>query len=92
MRFVGQFFLPLLNYVQASQACAIVDPIAAQSWRNLTGSGNGVVFLPFEPAMEFAVDLITPVVRTRSKLAEFFEARLTEALEELEQKAGIAAK
>lgn len=84
-RFVGQFFLPVLHFVQLSKACAVVDPIAMGSWRRSHDADDGVVFLPFEPSMSFDVDVLTPTFRTKSKVAEFFEARLLDALEELEQ-------
>lgn len=85
IRFVGQFFLPLLTYVQRAQACAIVDPIAMVSWKRSQLRQEDVVFLPFEPELAFGVDIITPKVRARSKVAMLFETRLLEILEELEQ-------
>ena len=86
-RFVGQFFLPLLNYVRMGLAIAVVDPIAQESWVRSQVNNEDIRFLPFEPKLDFNVDLLTPSIRTSSKLAKHFEACLTAELEDLQNRA-----
>lgn len=85
-RFVGQFFLPLLNYVRMGLAIAIVDPIAMGSWMRSQTRPEEIRFLPFEPQLDFNVDLISPSVRISSTLAKRFETCLLEEFEEIQQR------
>lgn len=76
IRFVGQFFLPLLTYVQVGYAIALVDPLIAQSWKLSSPDPDSVVFRPFEPVVEFEVDVLRPAYRPESLLAKSFAERL----------------
>lgn len=78
VRFVGQFFHPLLTYVEQEFACAIIDPLTAESWLSRSAKRESIVFRPFEPAIEFGIDLLTPAYRPASILAASFAERLIE--------------
>lgn len=83
VRFVGQFFLPLLAYVQRGLAAAIVDPLTAESWQSSTARPDEIVFRPFAPAIPFEVDLLTPAYRPESLLAGAFVERMIASLNRL---------
>ncbi|MEM1298382.1 MAG: LysR family transcriptional regulator [Pseudomonadota bacterium] len=87
-KFEGQFFLHLLPYVAGGFACALVDPIAQNSWVQSQVSAAAVRFIPIVPRMTFAVDLITPITETPSSLSTFFKERLVESLVTLEGQIG----
>lgn len=82
-KFEGQFFFHLLPYVAGGFACALVDPIAQNSWLSSQANAGDIRFVPIVPKLNFSVDLITPVTLTRSSLSTFFEERLVEALSAL---------
>ena len=85
-RFEGQFFLHLLQYVLGGHACALIDPIAMDSWKRTQKNSGAVRFLPVVPKFFFTVDLITPKAQTRSQISRFFEACMVEALTALSGK------
>lgn len=82
LRFIGQFFLPLLTYVEAGHAGLILDPLTAESWRVSARNPESIVFRKFEPAVIFEVDVLTPGYRPQSLLAEAFADRLTRFFEQ----------
>ena len=43
IRHMAQYFLPLLNFVEQGLACAIVDPISAESWRVFKGESRSCI-------------------------------------------------
>ncbi|MEM8698126.1 MAG: LysR substrate-binding domain-containing protein [Pseudomonadota bacterium] len=81
-RFIGQFFLPLLTYVEAGFAAAIIDPLTAEAWQNSAANPERVVFRTFEPALPFEVDILIPTYRPQSLLAQSFSERLQHHLAE----------
>lgn len=87
VRFVGQFFLPLLTYVQSGYAAAIVDPLTAESWRSSTTAPEEIVFRPFAPVVVFEADILTPAYRPDSLLAQAFSSRLESLLQSISRSA-----
>ncbi len=85
-RFQGQVCLHLLNYVLEGHACALVDPIAIESWQRIYRDPGAIVFLPLTPRLSFDVDLMTPKARTASCLAQEFELRMSAALSDIERR------
>lgn len=79
-RFQTQYFHPLLNFVEAGLACAVIDPLSADSYRLSRGGEAGVLFRPFLPAVLFTVAIVTPVHRPLSGLARSFAKALGEEL------------
>ncbi|MEL6478331.1 MAG: LysR substrate-binding domain-containing protein [Pseudomonadota bacterium] len=80
VRFIGQFFLPLMTYVQAGFAAAIIDPLTAEAWQSSAVDTDRVAFVRFAPAIAFEVDLLSPTYRPQSLLARAFGARLHDHL------------
>ena len=81
IRYMTQYFLPLLTYVEQGLACAVVDPITAESYRLLKDGRSRLQFKPIEPPVYFRVVLITPKHRPSSVIATHFVERLKAALE-----------
>lgn len=77
VRFVTQYFIPLLTYVERGQASAIVDPLTIETYRRFRGDSGNVVFVPFKPVIDFSVAMLTPAYRPSSLLASAFAERLT---------------
>ncbi|MEM1277150.1 MAG: LysR substrate-binding domain-containing protein [Pseudomonadota bacterium] len=76
VRFIGQFFMPLLTYVQAGFAAAVIDPLTAEAWEDTALHQNSVTFRPFCPVVAFKVDILTPTYRPASLLTQAFSERL----------------
>ncbi|MEM9046665.1 MAG: LysR family transcriptional regulator [Pseudomonadota bacterium] len=76
VRFIGQFFMPLLTYVEAGFAAAIIDPLTAEAWQKSADRADKVIFRPFEPAIDFKVDILNPIYRPASLLTKAFRSRL----------------
>ena len=72
VRVDAQYFLPLFNFVEAEQICAIVDPLSAKSYLLQKGQKLGVKFVKFEPTVPFGYALVTPSRRPPSLLAKTF--------------------
>ncbi|MEM7633940.1 MAG: LysR family transcriptional regulator [Pseudomonadota bacterium] len=71
--FATQYFIPLLTYVENGLACAVVDPVTAQSYRLYrSGQTAGVVFKPFHPEIVFELAILRPNHRPVSLLARDF--------------------
>ncbi|MEM7508745.1 MAG: LysR substrate-binding domain-containing protein [Pseudomonadota bacterium] len=83
VRFVGQFFVPLLVYVERGLACALVDPLTAESWQRMAADPALIRFLPFSPPVGFGVDLLTPAYRPSSLVAKSFAGRLVRLMTDL---------
>lgn len=82
--FSTQSFIPVLTYVEKSLACAIVDPIAAESYRlSRANSDRKIVFKPLETPILFELAIIRPAHRPISLLAGDFYKNMTEQLKEL---------
>lgn len=81
VRFVAQYFLPLLTFVERGVSCAFVDPLTADIWRRSRPQTRlSMLFLPFEPAINFTVALLTPTYRPASMLSNAFKDHVVEAL------------
>jgi len=72
VRYTAQYFIPLLNYVEAGLACAIVDPLAAESYRLYKDCNQTICFRPIQPSIHFDVAVILPAFRPASTIAKFF--------------------
>ena len=73
VRFETQYFLPLLTYVEANQAFAIVDTLSAESYLQYRGTQEcGVVFRRFEPQIPLYFASLLPAHRAQSLLATAF--------------------
>ncbi|MFC3569346.1 LysR substrate-binding domain-containing protein [Paracoccus simplex] len=71
-RFETQYFYPLLSFVEAGLACAVIDPLSAESYRLSRGDAGRVTFRPFRPAVPFTAAVVMPQHRPLSKLAQAF--------------------
>ena len=81
VRYVMQYFLPLLTYVERGLAYALVDPLTEDSWRRCRPqTHHSVVFLPFNPTITFNLALLTPTYRPASILSSAFKDHLVEEL------------
>ena len=80
LRFETQYFLPLFTYVESGLACAVVDPLSAESYKLYRGNEQGVVFLPFEPQVQLLATIMTPAHRPQSILAQAFTEVLREEI------------
>ena len=77
--FSTQYFIPLLTYVENGLACAVVDPVTAESYRLYrSGQSAGVVFKPFQPRIVFDLAILRPNHRPISLLAKDFADTLIE--------------
>ncbi len=77
--FSTQYFIPLLTYVENGLACAVVDPVTAESYRLYrSGQSAGVVFKPFHPDIVFDLAILRPNHRPISLLAKDFAGTLIE--------------
>lgn len=83
IRYMTQYFLPLLTYVEQGLACAVVDPITAESYRIYKEGRMRLHFKRLDPAVYFRVVLITPKHRPSSIIAKHFAERLKTALESI---------
>lgn len=73
VRVDAQYFLPLFNFVEAEQICAIVDPLSAKSYLLQKGREQPrIKFVKFEPTVPFGYALVTPSRRPPSLLAKAF--------------------
>ena len=79
--YMTQYFLSLLNYVERGLACAIVDPITAESHRLYKRGPPKLHFRRLDPAVYFRIALLTPRHRPHSIVARHFTSVLKEALE-----------
>ncbi|WP_419905419.1 LysR family transcriptional regulator [Kiloniella sp.] len=75
IRYDAQYFLPLLNFVEAGQACAIVDPLSAESYRIYARDQKLIKFIPFLPALPLTYACLTPAHRPMSAIAKTFLSR-----------------
>ena len=83
IRYMTQYFLSLLTYVEQGLACAVVDPITAESYRLYKEGLSRLHFKPLEPPVYFRIVLITPKHRPSSVIAHHFTERLKTALESI---------
>lgn len=79
-RFETQYFFPQLTFVENGLACAIIDPITVETYRNNCAKQASVVFLPFRPDITFSITIVTPSHMPLSTLATTFVAHLRKAL------------
>lgn len=78
-RFETQYFFPLLAFVEAGLACAIVDPLTAESYRRSKGTEGLIVFKRFLPAIPFSIAILKPQHRPVARLSlAFIEALRTD--------------
>lgn len=82
-RFMTQNFISLMTFVEKGLACAIVDPVTAESYRLYRGGKLGVDFRPLEPGISFDIALLTPTHRPSSHIANYFREKVAEELERL---------
>ena len=71
-RFEMQFYIPMFMLIEHGLACAIVDPMSAESYRIYRPENGGVVFKPFKPVVSGEIVLVTPAHRPASVLAKEF--------------------
>ena len=83
--FATQTFITLLAYVESSLACAIVDPIAAESYRLSRGNGEQkIVFRPLAFPIMFELAIIRPAHRPISLLSSDFYKTMVSHLKQLQ--------
>ena len=81
IRYMTQYFLSLLNYVEQGLACAVVDPISAESYRLYKEGALRLHFKRLEPAVYFRMAMLTPKHRPCSMIAKHFARGLKVNLE-----------
>ena len=74
VRFTTQYFMPLLEFVAAGQACVILDKLSARSYSIMQqrATHERVVFRPFSPATTYGCSILTPPHLPISIVAEEF--------------------
>jgi DNA-binding transcriptional LysR family regulator len=80
-RFETQYFYPLLSFVEAGLACAVIDQLTAESYRMGNPESPQVVFRPFAPVVPFSVAIVSPKHRPLSRISQDFTTRLKEELQ-----------
>lgn len=80
VRFMTQYFLQQLAFVEKGNAYAIIDPLTMASYELTHRASPAIVFRPFIPAVEFGLILAQPNYRPVSKLAEAFTNALVARL------------
>lgn len=78
LRFVTQYFIPLLTYVERGMAHSIVDPLTKEAHRLYRGDSNRIAFRRFEPAIEFSIAVLMPKYKPASLLALAFSELLAQ--------------
>jgi len=87
VRFETQYFLPLLTYVEANQAFAIVDTLSAESYLRFRGVQQcGVVFRRFEPEIPLHFASLLPAHRAQSLLAAAFATLWTSEVDQINKR------
>lgn len=86
-RYEAQYFFPLLSFVSAGLACAIVDPLTQESYRLMQTTQAKVVFRPFRPNLPLVFSVVTPRHRQLPRLALLFAELLKAEL--MKQKQGL---
>ncbi len=76
VRFETQHFLPLFTFVERGLACALVDPLSAESYRLYRREDQRIAFRPFEPNVEIVASIMTPAHQPLSTLARAFVEEL----------------
>lgn len=76
IKYTARYFIPLLTYVERKMACAIVDPIAMESYRLYRGEAGMLVFKPFKPDIKYFISILTPAYRPPSLLVQSLTERL----------------
>lgn len=71
-RYEAQYFFPLLSFVSAGLACAIVDPLTQESYRLTQPAHPNVIFRPFRPILPLVFSVVTPRHRQLPRLALLF--------------------
>ena len=85
IRYMTQYFLSLLNYVEQGLACAIVDPISVESYRLYKDDSSKLDFRLLDPPVYFRIALLTPRHRPRSIVARHFTRILKSTLETIRE-------
>lgn len=75
-QYEAQYFFPLLSFVQAGLACAMVDPLTQESYRRTNPAEEMVVFRPFRPSISLTISVVTPRHRQLPQLAILFAEML----------------
>lgn len=75
-----QYFYPLLSFVEAGLACALIDPLTAESYRLSRKDESRIVFRPFSPAIPYITAITLPQHRPLSKLSTDFAKFLRDDL------------
>lgn len=83
IRFDAQYFLPLLNFIESGQACAIVDPLSAESYRMYARDTNLIRFIPFRPKIPLTYACLTPAHRPMSTIAKAFMSKWNEEVRKI---------
>lgn len=83
-RFETRYFIPLLTFVERNLGYAIVDPLTVDSYRLYCKNMGSIVFLPFNPAINYSVSIVTPSHRPLSTLVNSFITYLKSELQALQ--------
>ena len=74
VRFTAEYFMPLLEFVVAGQACVILDKLSARSYELIQqrATKKTIVFRPFAPATIYGCSILTPPHLPISLVSEEF--------------------
>ena len=87
-RFEVQYFYPLLSFVEAGLACALVDPLSVESYRLSRNDVSRIVFRPFSPTVPYTAAITLPHHRPLSKLSAAFVDSLREDMTNYQKQYG----
>lgn len=65
----SQIYVPLIQFVGASQCCSIVDPLTMVTEREMNATKGTVVFKPMAEKLVYRYVILTPLHRPLSQLA-----------------------
>ncbi|WP_375230444.1 LysR family transcriptional regulator [Roseobacter sp. S98] len=65
-----QTFLPILQFVQAGQCCAIIDPLTVAHVTQTVGAADGIVLRPIKEHLRYEYAIFAPRYRQVSMLAD----------------------
>ena len=83
IRYMTQYFISLLTFVEQGFACAVVDPISAESYRLYKGNTSKLHFRLLDPPVYFRIALLTPRHRPHSIVARHFTGIMKGTLEKI---------
>ena len=76
IRFKSLTFLTMFTFIERGLACAIIDPISAESYHLYKRDPHPIVFRPFKPVVKILTSIMSPTHRPLSNVAQAFHHNL----------------